>query len=419
MASDAGKALFHKQLEEIAEQVGISKQEAFPRWLCQNILGITDEGKIDEVVSIGGKGNYGINIFHADEDGDVTEQYVCWMQAKFSDDLDRKITRDEMESFGNTLGHLRDCPKQANRIFKQKSAEFVKIDERYPGIKKRMIYAVAGRLDDQARELVSNPRWIEERLGCRPGSNSPIEILELDDILSCMITPHTPTMKITFDGDALERTDTTTGKKSIIGYVRADLLVKLAQDHKETLFLENPRQALGKTAPTHKAILNTLSDPNSRKKFWKLNNGITAICTGFNNTDDSATYSIDNFKIVNGRQTTYTLENSADPVDEASLLMIIHEVADDKERNQISETTNTQNPVKPIDLITNYPEMTELELQCKMQFPEFYFERQTKGFKFENRTTQQRVTCRRLMEKSSTAKALLRICDRPQRCHDI
>ena len=403
MVSNASKELFNSQIDQICEQMGIARHEAFPRWICQNILGITDEGEIDEAVSIGGNGDYGIDIFHSDESGDSTEQYVCWVQAKFSESLDHVVDREEMESFASTLGHMRDCPDGANRIFKQKSAEFVKIEKSHPHIQKKLIFAVAGKINDQVVELINNDRWKKERLGT--GSNVHLETLDLNGVLSRMTVPHTPTLKITFDGNVIERSDETTGKKSIIGYVNASSLVKIAKAHKDTLFLENPRQSIGRTAPTHKAILNTLSKDGTRKKFWKLNNGITAICTAFDADDNPSTYSIKNFKIVNGRQTTYTLEYSTHPTDDVFLQMTIHEAVDDEERNQISEATNTQNPVKPADLVTNYPEMTELVLQCRKSFPDFYFERQTHGFGSAKKSTQQRVTSRRIMKKSVTARA--------------
>ena len=244
-------------------------------------------------------------------------------------------------------------------------------------------------------------QWRQNRLGV--DSSLSIEILDLQDILSRMTVPHTPALKIKFDGTVIERTDAATGKKSITGYVSADTLVRLAKEHRETLFLENPRQALGKAAPTYRAILYTLSEKSTRQRFWKLNNGITAICTGF--TAEPNSYMVENFKIVNGRQTAYTLEESTHPIDDVFLLMIIHETVDDDERNQISETTNTQNPIKPVDLITNYPEMIELALQCKRLYPKFYFERQTKGFASAKHTTQVRVTGRRVMEKNSVARS--------------
>lgn len=404
MTLETSQGLFRDQISDICEQMDMPAHEAFPRWVCRHVLGIADEAEIDEAVSIGGRDDFGVDVFYTNESGDPAEQYVCWIQAKYSDSLDHRITREELESFASTLGHLRRRPDGANKIFRQKSAEFVRIDGRQPHIKKRMIFAVTGKANDQVQALLGDQRWKEERLSSGPSSSTSLEILDMDGILSRMTVPHTPTLQIGFDGNTIDRKDVATGSKSIIGHVRASSMVSLARAHKETLFLENPRQALGDKAPTHKAILNTLRDDKTRSRFWKMNNGITAVCTKLDAVGGS-TYSVENFKIVNGRQTVYTLENSMYPTDDVFLLVSIHEAVDDKERNQISEATNTQNPIRPADLVTNYPEMTELVLQCRKEFPEFYFERQTKGFDAVSVEVRNRVTHRRVMEKGYVARA--------------
>ncbi len=401
MTLETGKALFSEQINQICTQLGTSKHEAFSRWICEEILDITNEEKIDEAVSIGGKDDCGINVFHADDMGDDAEQHVCWIQVKFSETLDYHVDREEVESFASTLGHLRDCPDHANMTFMQKSAEFVRMEEKYPHVKKRMILAVAGRLGDQANDLINDPEWRKERL---PDPDVRLEILDLDDILSHVTAPCTPGLRIEFDGKVIERKDTETGKKSVLGHVRADLLVNMARDHRGLLFLASPRQAIGDTAPTHRVILDTLRDDDERQRFWRLNNGVTAICTGLEPAGNSA-YNVENFKIVNGRQTIYTLEKSTHPIDDVFLLLIIHETADGEEGNLIRGATNAQNPIRPADLATSYPEMAEMVLQCRRDFPEFYFERKTNGFGAAARSVRARVTHRRVMDKGSTARA--------------
>ena len=368
--------------------------------MCENVLGIENEAEIDEAVSIGGRGSFGIDAFYA-EDGDAHGRYACWIRAAYDDGLDRRITREEIESFALTLGHLRRCPAEANAVFRQKSAEFTMMVGRQPSIKKRMVFVTAGRVGAQVRDMLKDPRWREDRLG--PGPDVRLDVLGIDDILSRVTIPHTPPLQVEFDGDSICKTDEATGKKSAIGHINASLLVRLARNHKEALFLDNSRQALGGPAPAHKAILDTLSNDKARSKFWKLNNGITAVCTKLEKTGTA--YSVENFKIVNGRQTVSTLENSTHPIEDAFVLLSIHETADAEERNQISEAANTQNPVKPADLVTNYEEMTDLALECKKDFPEFYFERQTKGFLSATAAVQDRVTDRRVMKKSAVARA--------------
>ena len=137
MAMDTRRSLFHNQINDICDQAGVSKPDAFPIWICQNILNMADNEKIDEAVSIGGKNDCGIGIFHAEENGDITEQYVCWVQAKFSENLDYAAGREDIESFASTLGRLTDCPASANLTFKQKAAEFAKMAKKYPPIRKK------------------------------------------------------------------------------------------------------------------------------------------------------------------------------------------------------------------------------------------------------------------------------------------
>ena len=151
MTLETSKALFNEQINQICAQIGVPKHEVFLRWICERVLDITDEGKIDEAVSIGGKDDYGIDIFYADDSEDATEQYVCWIQTKFSEDLNHIVNREEIESFVSTLGYLTDCPKQANLTFKQKSTEFIMMERQYPRIRKKMIFAVTGRLNEQAQ----------------------------------------------------------------------------------------------------------------------------------------------------------------------------------------------------------------------------------------------------------------------------
>lgn len=406
MTSKTSRESFKEQIARIAEQVGIPEHEAFPRWVCQNILGIESEAEIEEAVSIGGRGSFGIDAFYA-EDGDAYGRYVCWIRATYDGALDRPVTREEIESFVLTLGHLRQCPTEANAVFRQKSTEFASMEDGQPSIKKRMVFVTAGRVGAQVRDMLKDPRWREDRLGSDPDVR--LDVLDIDDVLSRVASPHTPTLQIDFDGGTMCRTDET-GKKSAIGHVSASLLARLAEEHKEALFLNPPRDLSGQ-APAHEAILNTLSNDKARSKFWKINNGITAVCTKLEKTD--ASYSVENFKIVNGRQTMHALENSTHAIDDVLVLVSIHEAADADERYQISEAANAQNPTKPADLVTNYKEMTDLALECKKDFPEFYFERRTGGFRSAAPAVQNRVTHRRVMKKAAAARAYCAYSLRP------
>ncbi|MDI1495466.1 MAG: abortive infection protein [Cenarchaeum symbiont of Oopsacas minuta] len=389
---------FRSEIQKICDDEGLTLDRAFPRWICEHILGITKSDVISEAVSIGGKNDYGIDIFHINEDED--NQYVCWIQAKYGEMLDRSIDRDGIISFGNTIKYLENCPNQANKTFKQKSDEFKKIIHDNADIKKRMIYVVTGKLNEQAKEQITRDDWKKNFTGYQ----SPIEfeLFEMDKILSYVRKPHTPLIKIEYDGSVIERKDDLTNKKSVTGYVSAKNIVNIVEKHHATLFFENPRNTLGLTS-TNKEILKTLSNNELKKSFWKLNNGVTGICSNFKKIyDDPRSYEIDNFKVVNGRQTTSTLEKFKGELEDVFLLITIHETKDDDERDRISQATNTQNPIKPVDLITNFQELRDLEMECNNQFSKFYFERQTKGL--ADMSIKKEITPRRILEKEETAR---------------
>ena len=220
MTSETSRAMFSDQIADICEQMGVAPHDAFPRWICQTILGIAEEGSIDEAISIGGSNDYGVDVFHADVDSDDTDQYVCWIQAKYSEGLDHIVTREELDSFAGTLYSMRNCPEPANHTFKQKSREFASMEKRYPGIKKKMIFVAAGRLNAQAESLTRDQKWLEDKFGSEYGTTLDFEVYDLDKILSYMIMPHTPNLRIKFDGGTIRRTDEKTSKETVTGYGR-------------------------------------------------------------------------------------------------------------------------------------------------------------------------------------------------------
>jgi len=87
--------------------------------------------------------------------------------------------------------------------------------------------------------------------------------------------------------------------------------------------------------------------------------------------------------------------------------LTIHETNDHTERTEITISTNTQNPVKPVDLFSNDETISDLSIQCKDKFYDYYFERQTRGFAALSKDEQKRITPRRLLDKNKTARTYL------------
>lgn len=101
---------------------------------------------------------------------------------------------------------------------------------------------------------------------------------------------------------------------------------------------------------------------NCPESFWLKNNGITIVCDHF--SIDGREVKLKNFSIINGGQTTYMLHKSKN-IDEAHDLylpckIVTTEGETEDEKNAfslaIAKATNTQKPIKKVDLKANSPE---------------------------------------------------------------
>lgn len=404
---EESKRLLLKQIDDLKESPNESREVAFSRWICKNIIGMTSQSEINEAISIDGKSDYEVDIFHHNDEGGSDEEYVCWAQSKFSETFDRKIELGDILKFGASIDALEQNPLDANPVFGNKSREFVALGGVEAPIRKRMYYVVAGKLNDQAKKWVNSTKWKQEVIDTLKDPPIEFKVFEIDEILNTIQVSMTQAVPLIYESKPILKIDSGNNAPSLLGYVKAKDLINIVTKHDKELFELNPRQSLGMKAPTHSEMTNTLQDPILKQKFWKLNNGITAVCEKFEAAHDSdLKFLVHDFKIVNGRQTTFSLNKNISFLDDSvSVKVTIHQSNDVKERQLISRATNTQNPIKPVDLISDFPELSILVQQCKVDFNEFYFEKQTKGFEAASDLIKKRVTKRRVLEKNTISRA--------------
>lgn len=173
--------------------------------------------------------------------------------------------------------------------------------------------------------------------------------------------------------------------KGIVATVAATELLNLVRDPDnpirliEDVFNENVRIYLKLKNRINQSIFETaLSEDNF--EFWYLNNGITIVC-------DECTYTpytrspkvrLTNLQIVNGGQTTHALFE-AYLKDEKKLhnVLVLVRICETKKdyriSERISETTNSQTPVRTRDLHANDRIQRKLEDQFKTLG--FFYER--------------------------------------------
>jgi len=380
------KELFLSEIKKIQEKFGINDYDAFPRWVCKKILGIDDQGKISNAVAIGQSSDYEIDIFSHLDEGDIEDQEIVMGQAKFSGTLNRVFEDKDFQRLMKGIERLENPPNDANAIFKDRAGQFKQLGGRESPIRKTIVIAVAGKINNQVKAQLEDPVWIASNLSViQSAGRMDILIIDAEKILNSISTGITPALTIKFERTIIPKKDLTTGKNSIFGYLKANELIKILDKHGDTLFLENPRRFLGKSKPPSKAMLKTLQDPEKRKQFWKLNNGLTATCIKFKEDDNNSNwFRIENMKIVNGQQTSRILQDNKGLVDDSVEVRIgIYETLDNEERNDLSKATNTQNPIKPADIVSQKKEQEDLRMQCKHYYrQEFWYEQQTALFLF-------------------------------------
>ena len=436
MSQDAlieqAKEKFLEEIDEIVDHEGVTEDNAFARWVCRKFLRLepTSDGDASEeeenAVEIGAPGDRSVDLFHIDDEHESREEKsINWGQAKFSRDLAREFTSENLDHLMESIGRFEDPPDTSNRVFKNKAEEFQSAGGVDSPMQKRMFVCVAGKITPQVEEdLKEGSSYRVRHLSISAIAAPKIEVvvIDMDKIIQQCIQPQTGPVQVTFsntarkpDGTietvipAIIRRDSVTGKQSIFGYVNGNELLKLKRNEKDTLFSQNVRQGLGAGTRPNKNMIATLQDPILKQKFWKFNNGVTAICEKFeqDQTEENK-FLVTNINIVNGRQTTLCLEQNGGYIDEDVLVgLTIHEAIDVEERNKISEATNTQNPVLPIDLIANSDDLVLLENSCNRNYEKYFFERQRGGFQHHpyTRADRTRVTGLRRMKKGDVARA--------------
>lgn len=149
------------------------------------------------------------------------------------------------------------------------------------------------------------------------------------------------------------------GEDAAIVNVSASSIKKLYAQHNINLLSKNLRYHINHK-DIDKAIEETIK--NCPETFWLKNNGITIVCDDFD--IDGREVKLWNFSIINGGQTTYMIHKSHHIDEQHDLFLpckIIRtsgETEDEKNAFSlaIAKATNSQKPIKPVDLKANAPE---------------------------------------------------------------
>lgn len=164
-------------------------------------------------------------------------------------------------------------------------------------------------------------------------------------------------------------------KRSFIGKVSVANIHSLMHQHGNKLLKQNVRDFLGFSKVVNQAIKSTLLDKDKRDDFFFLNNGITMVCEkiDYSSGSESARARLSNVQIINGGQTSKTIQNVVDENPDINfadtfVLVRVYQIDMSKENefvNAITTATNSQNAIYAKDLKANDEAQQKIEQGLK------------------------------------------------------
>ncbi|MFW9843086.1 MAG: AIPR family protein [Candidatus Thorarchaeota archaeon] len=311
------------EVSELAENLSIADDRAFGYWFLEKYEDLSHEAAQDAVVD--GPWDGGRDAIYLDED----EQIFSIYQLKYSDDVSYSLTgiSDLQRGIKAEEDNVRAVDVvRLVLVTIADSEEFVQRKE---------------ETDRIVRE------WLEQK-------NIDVELrVEIVDLrrfreFSESIIGVTVSTEWKFK-EVVEESEET----AILGLLDATCFKDEISD--ESLFSFNIRRFLG----LHKGsirweIFKSISDPEQRKQFWVLNNGIVCLCTDY--TPSNGGFSFENFTIVNGAQTVNTIvkfleKNPAFNEPIWVVAKVVKVARNEVERaSRLTQTSNTQTPTGTKDL---------------------------------------------------------------------
>lgn len=323
------------------------------------------EKEIREMM-VDGSNDGGVDAIFLDPNSDEAKNLVL-VQSKF---YEKKVSAEEIRS---ALHKMNDFYQNVNSgnygtIRPDVQSRFLQMNAEIGDESKIqfVFYTSAPKKSIDSKKLIDN---FSKNL---KDSRIEIKILFQNDVKDEIIDslsrkPFVESGKIFIDkaNNYLEYGDEDEGQHAIIVSASAYQIKKLYATYQLALLSRNLRYHVKDKKSIDDAIQNTID--NSPDTFWFKNNGITIICDDF--VLSGKEVKLSNFSIINGGQTTYNLHKCGELTEANDFYLpckIIKAQGDtENDKNQfsldIATATNSQKPIKQIDLKANTPEQIYFE----------------------------------------------------------
>lgn len=376
----------HKVDEWLDLELGIeTPSKAFMPLMVASILDVTAEEAYDAITD--GGNDRGVDALFVDErDGKNT---IHVFQFKYAEAFERAKSNFPSKEIDKILSFLTDLLDQdksmeqsCNPMLWEKTKEaWQSLSKKHAAIEIHFCSNTLPMIDDERARL---RRSLDKWNGVREHHYG------LDEIINLFLSSKQPKIDRDIriiDKDYYDRTDGNV--RALICTLDAAELVKLITDPDNEqmvyrpIFDENVRIYLSGRNNINKEIISTaLSD--DRHLFWYLNNGLTITCSSFSYVKGSRApiVSLKDVQIVNGGQTSNALfeafTQDRERVSDVLLLARIIEAKEQSVGQKVSETTNSQTPIKSRDLRANT--LVQRKIEEALAALGYFYERKTNQF---------------------------------------
>ena len=370
---------FDDHIKEIAETYyGGNERDAF-RHAAFQILApdptLSDE-QVIEMTAIDKSGDLEVDGWFVDDEAET----VFLLQSMGGNS---KVAEAKVAKFWEAPNELLDFERvrsSSNQSVRELSRELdAMLAENY---RLSMIFASRGGFAPSTQAFAKSRADVERHLTSLNGEplacRCTFQLVEYGDVAKTLedfrtgIDPTVGEVTLRIDGQWTYQMEET-GLKSMRATVPACEIVRVFRDNRFKLFSLNPRGPLA-NAKVNRNIEETLRNPKDRINFHLLNNGMCATCEDFTLNQDNGTVSIANFQIVNGCQTTVTLDKfEVEDLKETyvDLKLVVAKV---DMANRIAQSSNSQNALRDRDHASFEKQQRLLEFEFKDLRPPWFYE---------------------------------------------
>ena len=345
------EAALHLLTSEVrTQQVGNrTDQAALLAWFLESVWRLDPEAVPD--VLCDGPQDKGIDALYVDDD----QGEIVVFQSKWRQDPAKSTQGDaELKAFVGVAGYFQTIDAFDALMDSRPNPELRKLLIRQgvrdkigdPGYTVSLVFVTNGSLDAAGDSYVASRAGLTPRLVIHEGE-SLAEVAEVTQRPA--LRPETVNLAVMQDPLVAKLTPTET---MAVALVRAKELVKLPGIADATLFSQNVRLAIGRSA-VNLELRNTVNNAEEHRLFPAFHNGLTLLTEHLEIRDGSVV--LKGVGVVNGCQSLTTLYNNASSITDglALLLKVVQVPARSDVADRITTRSNSQNSVTLRDQRSN------------------------------------------------------------------